>query len=60
MILEDTNPINQDAYSLANFPLSLQGDNFSTSFYIDNLFDERPVIWEYSGYRPETVFTSRP
>ena len=44
MILEDTHPINQDAYSLANFSLSLQGDNFSTIFYIDNLFDERPVI----------------
>ena len=55
-----TNPINQGAYSLANFSLALRGDHFTTIFYIDNLFDERPVIWEYSGYRPETIFTSRP
>ena len=55
-----TNPIEQPSYTLANFHLALEGKNFTTVFYIDNLFDERPVIWEYSGYRPETVFTSRP
>ena len=30
-------------------------------FYIvDNLLDERAVIWEYQGFRPETKFTNRP
>jgi hypothetical protein len=32
-----TNPINQGAYSLANFSLALRGDHFTTIFYIDNL-----------------------
>jgi len=28
--------------------------------YIDNISDERAVIWEYQGFRPETKFTNRP
>tara|TARA_Y100001970_G_scaffold180262_2_gene219490 strand:- start:16100 stop:18451 length:2352 start_codon:yes stop_codon:yes gene_type:complete len=55
-----TNPINQGAYTLAGFSSTLQGTNWDAILYIDNLMDERAVIWEYQGYRPETKFTNRP
>ena len=55
-----TNPIDQNAYTSANFSSTVQGDNWAAVLYIDNLFDTRATIWEYQGYRPETVFTNRP
>ena len=55
-----TNPIDQNAYTMANFSSTIQGDNWQAVLYIDNLFDTRATIWEYQGYRPETVFTNRP
>ena len=55
-----TNPIDQNAYTSANFSSTIQGDNWLAVLYIDNLFDTRATIWEYQGYRPETVFTNRP
>jgi outer membrane receptor protein involved in Fe transport len=55
-----TNPIDQGAYTLANFSAALEGDKWAGVLYVDNLLDTRAVIWEYSGYRPETKFTNRP
>ena len=55
-----TNPINQGAYTLGNFSAALEGDKWAGVLYVDNFFDTRAVIWEYSGYRPETKFTNRP
>ena len=55
-----TNPINQGAYTLGNFSAALEGDKWTGVLYVDNFLDTRAVIWEYSGYRPETKFTNRP
>ena len=55
-----TNPIDQGAYTLGNFSAALEGDKWTGVFYVDNFLDTRAVIWEYSGYRPETKFTNRP
>ena len=55
-----TNPINQGAYTLGNFSAALEGDKWAGVLYVDNFLDTRAVIWEYSGYRPETKFTNRP
>jgi iron complex outermembrane receptor protein len=55
-----TNPIDQGAYTLGNFSAALEGDKWAGVLYVDNFFDTRAVIWEYSGYRPETKFTNRP
>ena len=55
-----TNPIDQNAYTSANFSSTVQGDNWAAVLYIDNLFDTRATLFEYQGYRPETVFTNRP
>ena len=55
-----TNPVNQGAYTIAGFSSTLQGETWDAVFYVDNLLDERAVIWEYQGYRPETKFTNRP
>ena len=55
-----TNPINQGAYTLGNFSTTMVGENWTAVFYVDNIFDTRATIWEYQGYRPETVFTNRP
>ncbi|HIK71820.1 MAG TPA: TonB-dependent receptor [Gammaproteobacteria bacterium] len=55
-----TNPIDQGAYTLGNFSVALEGDKWAGVLYVDNFFDTRAVIWEYSGYRPETKFTNRP
>jgi len=55
-----TNPIDQGAYTLGNFSTTIVSENWSAVFYVDNIFDTRATIWEYQGYRPETVFTNRP
>ena len=55
-----TNPIDQNAYTLANLSSTIEGSNWAAVLYIDNLFDTRATLWEYSGYRPETIFTNRP
>ena len=55
-----TNPIDQGAYTLGNFSAALEGDKWAGVLYVDNFLDTRAVIWEYSGYRPETKFTNRP
>ena len=55
-----TNPIDQNAYTLANLSSTIEGRNWAAVLYIDNLFDTRATLWEYSGYRPETIFTNRP
>ena len=55
-----SNPIDQGAYTLGNFSATLEGENWATVVYMDNIFDTRAVIMEYSGYRPETKFTNRP
>ena len=55
-----TNPVNQPAYTLGSFSSTLEGENWDGTLYIDNISDERAVIWEYQGFRPETKFTNRP
>jgi outer membrane receptor protein involved in Fe transport len=55
-----TNPVDQPRYTLANLSTSISSDNWEGVLYIDNLTDEQAVIWEYQGYRPETIFTNRP
>tara|TARA_B110000093_G_scaffold129380_1_gene138290 strand:- start:699 stop:1244 length:546 start_codon:yes stop_codon:yes gene_type:complete len=55
-----SNPVDQGAYTLGNLSATLEGENWATVLYVDNLFDTRAVIMEYSGYRPETKFTNRP
>ena len=47
-------------YTLGSFSSTLEGDNWDGTLYIDNISDERAVIWEYQGFRPETKFTNRP
>lgn len=55
-----TNPVNQGAYTIAGLSSTLQGESWDAVLYVDNLLDERAVIWEYQGFRPETKFTNRP
>ena len=52
--------MNQPAYTLGSFSSTLEGENWDGTLYIDNISDERAVIWEYQGFRPETKFTNRP
>ena len=55
----------QDSYQLGNLRLGLQTDSWQAAFYVDNLWDERPVLFfnrivgdvRINTLRPRTIGT---